>query len=91
VFCADAIADPLAGLEAAAAVVDALTRGGGELIDVAMSAVAASYAALPLHLSESNCAAAPPTPPVVRSSAAELGADNAVVDRMVAERRFAPC
>jgi hypothetical protein len=30
-------------------------------------------------------------PPVVLSSAAELGADNALVDRMVAERRFAPC
>ena len=47
VFCADAIADPLTGLEAAAAVIDALARGGGEVIDVAMSAVAASYAALP--------------------------------------------
>jgi crotonobetainyl-CoA:carnitine CoA-transferase CaiB-like acyl-CoA transferase len=91
VFCADAIADPLTGLEAAAAVVEALARGGGELIDVAMSAVAAGYAALPQQPSESDCAALPPTPPVALSSAAELGADNALVDRMVAERRFAPC
>jgi hypothetical protein len=91
VFCADAIADPLTGLEAAAAVVEALARGGGELIDVAMSAVAAGYAGLPQCSSESDCAALPPMPPVVLSSAAELGADNALVDRMVAERRFAPC
>ncbi|HEY6576872.1 MAG TPA: CoA transferase, partial [Mycobacterium sp.] len=81
VFCADAVADPLAGLEAAAAAVEALARGGGELIDVAMSAVAASYAALPLSPNESACAALPPTLPVVRSRAAELGADNALVDR----------
>jgi crotonobetainyl-CoA:carnitine CoA-transferase CaiB-like acyl-CoA transferase len=91
VFCADAIADPLTGLEAAAAVVEALVRGGGELIDVAMSAVAAGYAALPQRPNESDCAAPPPTLPVVPTSAAELGADNALVDRMVAERRFAPC
>ena len=55
-----------------------------------MAAVAASYAALPQSPSESDCAALPPTPPVVRSPAAELGADNALVDRMVAERRLRP-
>ena len=91
VFCADAVADPLAGLEAAAAAVEALARGGGELIDVAMSAVAAGYAALPLSPNESTCAALPPTLPAMPLRAAELGADNALVDRMVAERRFAPC
>ena len=33
VFCGDAIADPLTGLEAASAVVDSLSRGGGEVIE----------------------------------------------------------
>ncbi|MDT5350386.1 MAG: hypothetical protein QOH91_3673, partial [Mycobacterium sp.] len=47
VFCADAIADPLTGLEATRAVTESLHRGGGELIHLAMSAVAASYAELP--------------------------------------------
>ncbi|WP_288049543.1 CoA transferase, partial [Nocardia sp.] len=47
VFCGDAIADPLTGLEAAAAVLDSLGRGGGELVELSMAAVAATYAALP--------------------------------------------
>ena len=47
VFVGDAIADPLTGLEAAAAVRASVGRGGGELIEVAMAAVAASYAAEP--------------------------------------------
>lgn len=41
-FLADAIADPLAGLTAAATVVDLLDGGGRWLIDVALSRVAAS-------------------------------------------------
>jgi crotonobetainyl-CoA:carnitine CoA-transferase CaiB-like acyl-CoA transferase len=47
VFCGDAIADPLTGLEAASAVLESLDRGGGEVIDVAMAGVAAEYAAVP--------------------------------------------
>ena len=47
VFCGDAIADPLSGLEAARAVGESLRRGGGEVIDVSMAQVAARYAALP--------------------------------------------
>ena len=47
VFCGDAIADPLTGLEATRAVNQSLGRGGGELIEVSMAAVAATYAALP--------------------------------------------
>src|SRR5262249_33254652 len=47
VFCGDAIADPLTGLEAAAAVLEALAGGGGVIIDVSMAAVAATYAGLP--------------------------------------------
>jgi hypothetical protein len=91
VFCGDAVADPLTGLQAALTVVEALARGGGELIDVAMAAVAATYAALPEIASESRCAAPPPHPPVAAFPAAELGADNAAVERLIAERRFASC
>lgn len=43
VFCGDAIADPLTGLAAAAAALKAMAGGGG-LVDVAMSAVAADAA-----------------------------------------------
>ena len=45
VFCGDAIADPLTGLHAALAVAESLSRGGGELIELSMAAVAATYAA----------------------------------------------
>ena len=45
VFCADAIADPLTGLAAAAATFDSLARGGGELVEVVMRDVAAGAAA----------------------------------------------
>jgi CoA-transferase family III len=43
-FCADAAADPVAGLVAAAACLDALAVGGRWLVDVAMAGVAASLA-----------------------------------------------
>lgn len=79
VFLGDAIADPLSGLEAARAIGESLRRGGGEVIDVAMAQVAARYAAMPTY----SCAAA--DGPVV-SPASALGADNDVVDRLVAER-----
>ena len=46
-FCGDAIADPLTGLEAVRAVAQSLRRGGDEVIDVSMAQVAARYAALP--------------------------------------------
>lgn len=42
VFSGDAIADPLTGITAAAAVSDALAEGRGRLLDVAMSRVAAA-------------------------------------------------
>ena len=47
VFCGDAIADPLTGLHAAVAVAESLRSGGGELIEMSMAAVAATYAGLP--------------------------------------------
>ena len=43
-FCADAVADPLTGLAAACAALDALEGGSSALLDVAMAAVAAELA-----------------------------------------------
>jgi crotonobetainyl-CoA:carnitine CoA-transferase CaiB-like acyl-CoA transferase len=45
VFCADAIADPLAGACGALAVARSRSAGGGELIDLPMRDVAAAFAA----------------------------------------------
>jgi hypothetical protein len=82
VFCGDAIADPLTGLEAAVAVAQSLCRGGGELIEVSMSAVAATYAELP-RADETHCTAIPqPSHP-----ASALGADNGLVERLITEKR----
>ncbi len=91
VFCADAIADPLTGLEAAAAVAESLGRGGGESIDVSMAGVAATYAALPTVASVSEDAAPPPAAPRASVPAAELGADNQAVRHVVSERRCLTC
>ncbi|OZG26190.1 CoA transferase [Williamsia sp. 1138] len=67
IFCGDAIADPLTGLEAAHAVLESLGRGGGEVLDVAMAGVAARYAAIPLAPVGSDAAvSAPPVPSIVR-------------------------
>ncbi|PQD98823.1 CoA transferase [Mycobacterium sp. EPG1] len=85
-FCGDAIADPLTGIHAAAAVLAARNRGGGELLEISMAAVAAEYA----HRRQGDdilCAA----PPLIRASARELGADTEDVDRMVGDRSAAPC
>jgi len=45
VFCADAVADPLTGIVGALAVARSIEAGGGELIDLPMSGVAACFAA----------------------------------------------
>ncbi len=85
-FCGDAIADPLTGLHAALAVAESLNRGGGELIEMSMAAVAATYAELP-RSPETPFAATPrPCTP-----ASQLGADNATVEQLVTERRLASC
>lgn len=91
VFCGDAIADPLTGLEATRAVAQSLHRGGGELIELSLAAVAATYAALPLESSESSTPIAPPQPPPPSPAAPPLGADNAAVRHIVAERLCASC
>ncbi|HUO38449.1 MAG TPA: CoA transferase [Mycobacterium sp.] len=86
VFCGDAIADPLTGLQAAAEVADSLSRGGGELIEVPMAAVAAGYAAMPTYPPRSRCPALPPRPPPPTIPGPALGADNHQVERIIAER-----
>jgi hypothetical protein len=91
VFCGDAIADPLTGLEAALAAVDSLSRGGGELIEFSMAAVAATYAALPTSPSQSGYDALPPRRPPPGSAAPDLGADNEAVRRIVADRLATRC
>ena len=82
VFVGDAIADPLTGLEAAAAVRASVGRGGGELIEVAMAAVAASYAAEP-HEPD---VVTEPVPPAVLTPGPAPGADFAAVERLVTDR-----
>lgn len=91
VFCGDAIADPLSGLEAARAVGQSLRRGGGEVIDVSMAQVAARYAALPRASSTSAVPVAPPQPPPPSPSASPLGADSGAVRHIVSERLCTPC
>lgn len=91
VFCGDAIADPLTGLAAALAVVESVRRGGGELIDVSMAAVAATYAALPLTPADTTGPVSPPQPVPPGPPASDLGADNARVDELICERSCATC
>ena len=86
VFVGDAIADPLTGLHAAAEVCASLSRGGGELIDIALAQVAAGYADCP-----DTPAAPASTPPPANPPAAALGADNTSVEALVAQRNRGSC
>jgi len=47
VFCGDALADPVTGLAAAAAAMEAIAAGGGVLLDVSMQRCAAALVAQP--------------------------------------------
>ena len=77
-FCADAVADPLTGLTAAGACVDALRMGGRRLLDISMAAVSADLTGptLPMH---TGLAAAAPHARPVKARASDLGADTARV------------
>ncbi|MGV0810866.1 CoA transferase [Mycolicibacterium boenickei] len=86
VFIGDAIADPLTGLHAAAAVVASRERGGGELIEFSMAAVAAEY-----RTRAGGDTDVTPVRPAAGPVGPELGADNETVRRLVAERTGAPC
>jgi hypothetical protein len=77
-FCADAVADPLTGLVAAAAALDALTTGRSCLLDVAMGRVAASFAGPTVEMPETLAAPAPVARPVL-SRGPRLGQHNEVV------------
>ena len=85
-FSGDALADPLTGIHAARAVLESRARGGGELIELSMAAVAAGYAGLSED-HEMDCTATPPT----SKKACALGADTGRVDRIVAQRLAASC
>jgi crotonobetainyl-CoA:carnitine CoA-transferase CaiB-like acyl-CoA transferase len=78
VFCADAVADPITGLAAANACINALASGGRCLLDVSMAGVSAELAGPMLPTSPDVTVAPPRARPVVRA-AAELGADTAQV------------
>lgn len=91
VFCGDAIADPLTGMQAALAVAESLARGGGEIVGVAMAAVAATYAALPENAADSDCPAMAPAAPGPQRGASDLGADQELVEWLIVERRQSIC
>jgi crotonobetainyl-CoA:carnitine CoA-transferase CaiB-like acyl-CoA transferase len=77
-FCADAVADPISGLAAANACLDALASGGRWLLDVSMAGVCAELAGPTLPASPDVAVAPPRARPVLRA-ASELGADTAQV------------
>jgi hypothetical protein len=77
-FCADAVADPLSGLFAAAACLDALEAGGRWLLDVAMAAVAAEFSGPTLEAPPGLDAAEPRARPP-EDRAPHLGADTSAV------------
>ncbi len=74
-FLADAVADPLAGVVAAAEVGRRLAAGGSWLLDVALAGVAASVAGHSTAVPVEGPVAAPRARPVP-GPAAELGADT---------------
>ena len=74
-FCADAIADPLTGLTAAAACVDKLRSGGRWLLDVSMAAVSAGLGGPTLPV-PAGLTVAEPQARRVTNRAPDLGADT---------------
>lgn len=82
-FCADAVADPVSGVTAAATVLEALARGGRWLVDVALAGVAAGLASPTLPVEGLPVEGLPveglPQPPRARAVAGRarpLGADT---------------
>ena len=76
-FCGDAVADPITGMMAAAAVLRSLRSGGRWMLDIALARSAAAVAG-PV-MDAGGLEAADPQSPVVPRRAAPLGADNATV------------
>ena len=77
-FCADAIADPLTGLTAAGACLEAMAAGGRWLLDVSMAGVCAGLAGPTLPAPPDLVAAEPRARRPV-AAAPELGADTGAV------------
>jgi hypothetical protein len=77
-FCADAVADPVTGLTAAGACLEALAAGGRWLLDVSMAGVAAGLAGPTLPVPAGLTVAEPRARVPVRVAPA-LGADTAGV------------
>ena len=75
-FCADAVADPLTGLTAANACLDALSRGGRWLLDVSMAGVSAGLGGPALGVS-GELPVADPRARAPERAAPALGADTA--------------
>src|SRR5690606_5713797 len=92
IACGDAIADPLAGLHAAAAALAAHDAGGGVLLDVALATVAAAAAgAAPPAAEDPTLPVAPPRARRPAGRARPLGADTArVLDELGALERRRP-
>lgn len=77
-FCADAIADPLSGLTAAGACLDALGEGGRWLLDVSMAQVCAGLTG-PTLPAPPGLTVAEPRAREPHGTAPALGADTAAV------------
>jgi hypothetical protein len=77
-FCADAVADPISGLTAAASVLEALAEGARCHLDVSMAGCSAAAAGPTVEVPPGTVALAPRRSSV-GASAGPLGADNAAV------------
>ena len=75
VFCADAVADPITGVVAAGAALQAVREGGRWVLDIALSAVAASLAGPTLPV-EPTMGAAPPRARAATGGGPRLGEHN---------------
>jgi crotonobetainyl-CoA:carnitine CoA-transferase CaiB-like acyl-CoA transferase len=88
-FCVDAVADPLTGLVAADAALDALSARDGDdavLLDIAMSSVAAAFAGPTLAV-PTGLEARAPTAPAVTGHAPPLGAHTDAICAELARSR----
>jgi hypothetical protein len=90
IFCSDAVADPLAGLHAAAAALAAWQAGGGALLDVSLVGVAAHAIACAAAPDRWRGDVAPPRARPLRGRARPLGADTRAVLASLSARP-APC
>lgn len=78
VFCADAIADPVTGLVATAAILEALATGGRWLLDIPLAKVAASMAGPTLAVPH-DVVATPPRARVAAGRGPTLGEHTSAV------------